>query len=87
MMLLTSLRPAVPNERLYVDDTVSRLFGRHFPSIKITPENAVNKRLSKRAVSASPKENVYIAKRGLFENNICLYILSLRTRFTHWIML
>ena len=28
-------------ERLFVDDTVSRLFGCHFPSIKNTPENAV----------------------------------------------
>ena len=30
MVLLTSLRPVVPkNERLFIDDTVSRLFGRH----------------------------------------------------------
>ena len=44
MMLLTSLRPVVPNERLYVDD---RLFSHHFPLIKKTPENAVDKRASK----------------------------------------
>ena len=53
MMLLTSF-----NERLYVDD---RLFGHHFPLIKKTPENAVDKRPSKAchvSMSASPKENI-----------------------------
>ena len=33
--------PQFLNERLFVDDTVSRLFGRYFPSIKNIPENAV----------------------------------------------
>ena len=63
-----SLRPVVPNERLYVDD---RLFSHHIPLIKKTPEKAVNKRPSK-ACHVCFAKGKHTAKRWLFENNICL---------------
>ena len=60
-VLFSSLRPAVPNERLFVDDAVSRLFGRHFSSNKITPENAVK---SVSCLLCQRKAYMYTAKGG-----------------------
>ena len=45
-------------ERLFVDDTVSRLFGCHFPSIKI--QKYTRKCCQKCAVSALPKEYILL---------------------------
>ena len=49
------LRPARPNERLFIDDTVSRLSGRHCLSIKKAAENAIDKRRSKACCVCSAK--------------------------------
>ena len=73
-VLFSSLRPAVPNERLFVDDAVSRLFGGHIPSIKITPENAV------KSVSyplRQRKAYIYTAKGGYLKTTfVCKFCPS-----------
>ena len=77
MVLLTSPRPAVPNERLYVDDTVSRLFGCHFPSIKNTPENAVNKWRSKACCVCFAKGKRVLLKGGYLKTTfVCIFCPS-----------
>ena len=62
------------NERLFVEDTVSRLFGRHFLSIKNTPENAVK---SVPCLLRQRKAYIYTAKGGYLKTTfVCKFCPS-----------
>ena len=44
---LVSRKPCNPNDRLRMDDLVSRLSGRHFPSLEVAQPGSKGKRLAK----------------------------------------
>lgn len=52
---LLTLKPEIPNQRLLTDDNMTRLVGRHFPSLKQAGNNAANKRPTKSCRVCSAK--------------------------------
>ena len=71
---LVSRKPCNPNDRLRMDDSVSRLPGRHFPSLKVAQPGSKDKRPAKACRVCSAK-----GKRTN-KDHICLYVLSFRAR-------
>ena len=75
---LVPRKPCNPNDRLRMDDSVSRLSGRHFPSLKVAQPGSKDKRPAKacRVCSAKGKRT----NKGEYVKKTCLYILSFRAR-------